>query len=786
MNRYWQMLVVLIVVNGFSVIYAAQENSLQSKKEVPAISNEFLGFARHATIDEQCQRLNILANLLLFQEVALKIADEVCKAFNGQSAAMKQIFNCFPNSKKSLRGKLIACEMKLDPAFVTIEGLIVLMNYRDKILGLKLSEEDEQLAQELLSSTNEDCVRAGQLIKVKLMGFLAHQKYFRFTAVLSGLCNRMDADTLHLFDKCQAYRFISFFVIFATKMFQLIELNNNIPDMCQEVPESYWKAFFAARDLFTKEMPALYESYKNIREECLELYTKVKIQILHKAHGNARKYLKQYYVPCRLLMPNGTFKMVSEKEWQLILASLQPLPSNLESAIYTDVITADIDKIIDPLNENVFESYHDELMKTNAIFKPENISEVKQLLKKMGVEEAAALRKAQSLSSVHESSTLQVKTSSKASSKPLTSDLSSNATPDHLGCPATLKANSVNHEIGDEVISCTTTDKSDKKLVQAVRQKKAARKGAKKSATRELKGKTQSCLDVAEEHCHLNDNQPIVDQTPSQCCQEPGLQNSDLRIDHHDVCPDQQSTQEISRQKKATNSEKQLVKKSKDSSALSPKTERSDGPNRLGKKKIACADLSSTTPIMMKQNGDYVLSETCKPHVVTIADTRHQILLTLYLPLIKAERQYVDWNRHTDMIKLWNSSPKEALFISGETDPGSSRYRDYYSDALPLRDSKSLQRICMIHNFSKLVDSYMKQYGILQSHTSLKTNRPDYALVLPGHVTYDNGQGVNEECIFTYLIDGNLCYHRNIDFRSKAQLSEEFFCQGKFAINEDA
>jgi len=195
---------------------------------------------------------------------------------------------------------------------------------------------------------------------------------------------------------------------------------------------------------------------------------------------------------------------------------------------------------------------------------------------------------------------------------------------------------------------------------------------------------------------------------------------------------------------------------------------------------VPCFRLDKKSPkksIDGYHDGTFCESES-SDEIAVIADPCNNMRLYLYACDKENEKQrlYFDYPvKYMDNVNLWFRNTEDALSLK-RNDPFL---------APKLEDEKECFNAIRIHRFSRHVDRFIDQRGIVQYEPSRRIKgQIDICITIPGHVEFDNDPNPRT-CIFVYLFDRRtgLCYHRNIEFKESGDLIFEYLQDGKYKVN---
>lgn len=747
----------------------------------------FLGIPEKSTPIKVMESLHAFANILFFQEVICNLAEKMKNLISAERKASLALLQAFPNTKKCMRGGTIFLEYMYN--FESPEAILILINHRKQVIGLDASNSTKELAVELMKSSNEECNQLGLFLKLQAKSLEAVNESTRLQSIIKYLFARMEHVRKPV-KTCQAYQYISNISEIASGFFQLMPLAEQIPLNTEDVPTSYYQYRSAEDDFYLKTFPELslrHEAQKSERHtlyaQTISLMKDLKMKLL----GNGHKFDNLKHFSClaanknTVIMPDHSTKIVSDQEWQRIVPTLGVLPPTLDNKeeLYKlaidkkiiEMIDQDLQKPIDKERKKIAE-------KTASAHKTLTLEWQKQSaqgLHALTQMSANLLAFAEELGHItteppatvpgkiatHKALLLESQQQFESGLKTLTTILC--ASEKKLSPEATEKQASVPKKSADIQIRALVfemankaIDKHAKKILVKTQKTKTPQESFKNAPTPPPTSTSPSTQEASTvTHGTLTSLMPVIKQ------KQPKKANPALTSKEEPISPGTQAHLDFLFAEPKQSATTTLIRQDPDT-ALSSST------NVISK-------------VQYKIINDYVEYEKTKPHIVSIFDHKHQIHLVLYLPTLPTQ-QKMPACTFTPTIDTWHSDPKKALFLKGDTNPEHPRYNKAYSFDLPYQHPQSLKRVCLIHNFSKLVDDYALRHGIIQQHMSTRLTQ-DCALVLPGHVEYQDES--KESCLYVYFIDHGTCYHRNIDFRKRGTLGQEFLKNGQYALTED-
>ena len=152
-----------------------------------------------------------------------------------------------------------------------------------------------------------------------------------------------------------------------------------------------------------------------------------------------------------------------------------------------------------------------------------------------------------------------------------------------------------------------------------------------------------------------------------------------------------------------------------------------------------------------KNNTIEVIFKTDKPNQITQT-----------LPLIN----YTQW------VQMWFKDPQNAIETQGYTKEGTKKFTPEHMRWKPIA----------LHAFSRLVDTFIKQWGTATIVPSRKNpGQQDLLVTLPGKIIYPDG--TEETGVFAYLIDSKngMWYHRMFEPQTGQKLISDLFEKGYFS-----
>lgn len=677
--------------------------------------------------DEQlCNYLQLIANMLLFQDIFSTRIPEYLPVLEKFFEVLFAKDSYIIPGSEAIVNHCYACSISLKP-LQTSEGFAFLLRHRDLIYYDKPAAYYLKVARALAMHPNSDFQNIGNFMEIRWkIDCLTAQKN-KIAEEIDHLIFALSYDDLSSIKQEKIAPYLE--PIITYKEF----IQQNKKKLFQSVPmtslEDYYERRRVTQISYCHELPKLHKSYQMIRHQCHLLYAQI-MNLMHatlqampkKKRIQAFKYLKQYDSDNRL--PDSLDNLVVEKQIET-----------------------------EKLHQQAQKKYQDCRQLCNMIdllLRPETEDTSKQDECLMSCKEYESI-------------------------------------PDALKHDPIITA-ALKDKVGNEVPPKKEQRCHQKNKNKSPKTQKRTKQSQNFKHHKNPAQQTQVIEQQQSSSCSLNTNQednPALETKEAQ-----PIQSDQNRADAESVkmqamaacaaiiasqpgsAPEQQPIREITKTTTCKKIKKPASAK-RTVAAVAPATSSS---------------LQTNSALCELESEDHIIKSKTNATMTTIYDHNHDVELCLYVS--QAHRRPVfSFIDYSDTIKLWFSNPKKSLFDKGYTNPESPRFRDNFSYDLPTSHPYSLRRLQLIHNFSKKVDAYIQRYGIMGEEYVVSNNQdtsnPIYeavqSLTIPGHV-YHRSTAVTEPCLFVYFYkEGyNFWFHRNIDFRTFANMTQEFCTNGYF------
>ena len=696
--------------------------------EVPQITREFLGLSETASKDEFLARVRVLANALLWQEISCIEHKERAKAFLASLVVEEDFMDvCRDNLKIERSNGLVLMQFKPQRPLSTIDGFMSLVYYQRNLRNDLLCEADMENIIQLQKSDNEECKKIGIWLEKKSNYIKAVQKDQMQSVLYQVARGRYVTLAVgRLFKNAKAFSLFQFTEEF---LCETRDIGARIENRMQKYIEA------GIGDSI---------DYNRKHREC-EKKELLRISEVMNRYEKTREQCARYYSAARVLLLNSSGQQKGKDKYSMIR-----LLGNKDKASYTP----DAEGRKRSIDIDVHDILPTELKGRRTM----DIEGTKLVV--LRINEFVKADK------MHEHELFVKKDSSGNSDERGQALLARISMQDVLSrcCAAAVSCGNARSQ------ECSVTRGICRGLVLDIIEAAscAARKNVTVSAITPVVGE----VPIAKARKKKKAARHLLESCPQESVDEEFVQPCLVPFGHRD---DESQESHMLPPGLAAEFEKIFEPKQKH------KTEKCEDMQSQ-----PCCVVAPDLPVRPMPMRDVVISQTSSR--VIIKDLVHDVLLHLYLPRENGkktiERRRINY---TDTIQKWRTNPDAVLFDKGITCPGSPSYNPRASYRLPITDKASLKRYCLIHNFSPLVDDWIIARGLRQKHLPVGYVGKDCeAVVLPGHIEYEAGR--EESCLYCYIfsdIANALCFHRNIDCRPRAQLSQEYLGQGFFTFDDE-
>ena len=191
------------------------------------------------------------------------------------------------------------------------------------------------------------------------------------------------------------------------------------------------------------------------------------------------------------------------------------------------------------------------------------------------------------------------------------------------------------------------------------------------------------------------------------------------------------------------------------------------------KKEIEIIESEQKKIAESKIDGSYILEGEETDKNITIHNpTNNTIEVIFKTDKPKQIAQQLPPINYTQWVQMWFKDPQQALETQGYTKEGTKKYTPENLRWKPIA----------LHAFSRLVDTFIKQWGTATTVPSRKNpGQQDLLVTLPGKIIYPDG--TEETGVFAYLIDSKngMWYHRMFEPQTGQKLISDLFEKGYFS-----